>query len=256
MDFTRVYKIEKLLNIMANYGELVDKVIRGSNIILLVLDARRVKESINKDILEKLKGKKFIYVINKIDLISKREQDKIKLTNSVFVSAKKHTGTMNLLKKIMKLGKGKEVTVGVVGFPNTGKSAIINALKGRHSASTSPRAGYTTGLQKIRVSKKVVLIDTPGVFSYAIEKMKKIDKLIIGSVDADKIKDTENAAISLIEELDGKIEKYFDVKKKEDAYDTLEEIAIKQNILKRGGVADTGRMGKEIIRMWQKGKII
>ena len=241
---------------MANYGDLVDKVIRESDIILLVIDARKIKESINRDILEKIGKKKFIYVINKIDLISKQEQRKIKLINSVMISAKEHVGNMVLLKKIMQVGEGKEVKVGVVGFPNTGKSTVINSLKGRHSASTSSRAGYTRGLQKVRVSRKIVLIDTPGVFSYATEKMSKIDNLIIGTVDADKIKDTENAAIELIDALNGKIERFFDVEKKEDSYDTLEEIALKNKILKKGGVADTARMGKEIIRMWQKGKIV
>lgn len=238
-----------------NFDKLVEKVINQSDILLIVLDARRVKDSINKKIELKIKKqkKKLIYVINKIDLIKKYQQDKIILKNSFQISAKKHIGSLTLLKKIMEVGKGKEVTVGVVGYPNTGKSTIINALKGRKSAKTSSISGYTKALQRIRISKKVLMIDTPGVFSY--EPKEEISNIIIGAVDNQKVKDPEDTAIQLIEKLKGKVEKYYKVKKHEDALETLEIIAMKKNILKKGNKPDTARMGKEIIRLWQIGKI-
>ena len=63
------------------------------------------------------------------------------------------------------LGFGEEkFKVGVLGYPNTGKSSIINALKGRASAPTSPVSGYTKGMQWIRASKRMYLLDPPGVF--------------------------------------------------------------------------------------------
>lgn len=239
---------------MANFAALVNKVLREADILLLVVDARRVEESINRELEKKIErlDKKFLYVVNKVDLITEAEQKKIKLRPSIQISALKHLSTVRLLKKIMAIAGGKPVTVGVIGFPNTGKSTIINSLKGRHSAPTSSRAGFTRSLQKVRISNKLTLIDTPGVFSY---KQKNINHIVIGSIDTNKLKDPEGAAIELIDTLNGKIERYYDVKKHEDPSDTLEEIAIKNNILKKGGIPDVARMGKQIIVLWQKGTI-
>lgn len=251
-----IYKFLSIFSvIMVSFDKIVNNVIYEADIILLIIDARRVKESINKKIEEQIlsKKKKFMYIINKCDLITKEEQQKIKLDNSLQISATKHWGTMRLLQKIMLLGKGKDVVVGVVGYPNTGKSTVINALKGKHSAPTSSKSGYTKGLQKIRISRKIMLLDTPGVFSF--DDKKEVKNLIIGAVDAEKLKDPEAGAMELIQALDGTIEKHYGVKKRKDFLKTLEEIAIKKKILKKGGVTDNARMGKQIIMMWQKGKI-
>lgn len=240
---------------MVGFSELVDRVIKGSNIVLLVIDARKVHESINHEIENKILsfGKKIIYVINKCDLITKQEQSKIRLHNSVQISAAKHWGTLVLLKRIMRLAGGKEVIVGVVGYPNTGKSTVINALKGRHSVLTSPISGFTKSITNVRVNRKIILIDTPGVIPYS--ERVGIKHVITGIIDADKIKDIEGTALELIKELDGKIEDFFGVERNEDVSETLEQIALKKNILRKGGVADTTRMALEIVRMWQRGKI-
>jgi len=233
--------------------DLVDQVMRNSDIILVVIDARMVNQSINKFIENKIKNyrKRYLIVINKIDLISKEEQDKINLKNSIEISARNYISTVRLLNKIRELAKGRPVTVGVVGFPNTGKSTIINVLKGRKSVGTSPVSGYTKGLQLIRITKDIMMIDTPGVLHYTNDT----DLLAIGVLNAEALKDPEMSAVKLIESLDGKIEAYYGVERKEDSFEVLEEIAIKKNILKKGGVPDTKRMAIEIIRSCQTGKI-
>jgi len=239
---------------MKETNDLVDQVMRNSDIVLIVIDARMVNQSMNKFIDSKIKkyGKKYLYVINKIDLISKQEQDKINLKNSIGVSSKNHISTVRLLNKIIGLAKGRRpITVGVVGFPNTGKSTLINALKGRKSARTSSVSGYTKGLQWIRITRSIMMIDTPGVLHYT----KSTDLLSIGVLNAESLEDPEMSAVKLIESLDGKIEDYFRVERKEDLFEILEDIAIKKNILKKGGVPDTKRIAIEIIRLCQKGKI-
>jgi len=42
---------------------------------------------------------------------------------------------------------------------------------------------------------------------------------------------------------------------KEDKEETIEEIALKSNTLKKGGIPDTMRMAKTILKDWQKGAI-
>ncbi|MDD5651270.1 MAG: 50S ribosome-binding GTPase [Candidatus Nanoarchaeia archaeon] len=234
-------------------SELVDSVIRNSDIVLIVLDARMIKDSMNKYIEDKIKRyrKKYLYVINKIDLISKEEQNKIDLENSVQISARLHINTLTLFRKIKEISKGKEVTVSVVGFPNTGKSAVINALKGRRSAPISPVSGYTKNLQRVRIDKNLLMVDTPGVFNYSNKK----EIVLLGVINVENLENPEYTATELIQSLNGQIEKYFDVEIKKDHFETLEEIAIKKHILKKGGLPDTKRMAVDIIRMCQKGKI-
>ncbi|MBU0614847.1 MAG: 50S ribosome-binding GTPase [Nanoarchaeota archaeon] len=237
---------------MKDPEEIVDNVIRHADIVLIVLDARRVAESTNRLVETKVKrfGKRFLYVINKCDLVEKNKQ--IRIPNSVRISAKNRLGTLSLLRRIRTLSGKKDVVVGVVGFPNTGKSTLINILKGKKSAPTSPVAGYTKGLQKIRISHDIMMIDTPGVLPYS---RKRPSDVVIGAIDTDKILDPEAAVAELIESLDGRIEEYFGVEKKEDKFETLDEIALKKNIIKKKGEPDSKRMAKEIIRLVQTGKI-
>lgn len=239
---------------MKDFKKLVDTVIERADIVLMVVDARRANESINKEMERKIKqkGKKILYVINKCDLLTRDKLKQVRLHNSIKISAKEHMRTTLLIKKINQLAGGKEVTVGVVGLPNTGKSTIINALKGRKSAPTSPISSFTRGIQKIRITSRIMMIDTPGVLSKLTDNS---DIIMIGAVDADKINDPESAAENLIESLDGKIEDYFGVEVREDKMDTLEEIAIKKNIIKKGRKPDTKRMAREIIRLCQRGGI-
>ncbi|MBD3313900.1 GTPase RsgA, partial [Candidatus Woesearchaeota archaeon] len=221
---------------------LVDRVIRNSDIILIVVDARRIEESTNRLIEIKVRkaGKKFLYVINKCDLVPKSEQKRI--PDSVRISARNRLGTLRLLRRVKSMADKQDVVVGVVGFPNTGKSTLINTLKGKKSAGTSPVAGYTRGLQKLRITKNILMIDTPGVLPYS---KKKPSYALIGAVDPDKLDDPEMAAADLIEGLDGRIEKHFGVRKLSDRMKTLEAIAKKKGVLKRGGEPDTKRMAKE-----------
>ncbi|SRR3989344_3175343 len=242
---------------MANWRKIVDNVIYTSDIILLIIDARDTWVSRNRDLEYKIGqlGKKYIYVINKCDLLEEQDVRKIKMPNSIKISATLHSGTVRLLKKIIELSKGKEATVGVVGLPNTGKSSVINALKGRKSAPTSSISGFTKGLQKIRISKNIMMLDTPGVLPWGKRSSDDIELVAIGTRDAGKIKDADMAAALMIERFNGKIEEFFGVEKCEDTYDTLENIALKKKILKKGGEPDAVRMGRRIIELCQRGDI-
>ncbi|TLS31248.1 hypothetical protein PpBr36_02436 [Pyricularia pennisetigena] len=56
-----------------------------------------------------------------------------------------------------------KMQVGLVGYPNVGKSSTINALIGAKKVSVSSTPGKTKHFQTIHLSDKVVLCDCPGL---------------------------------------------------------------------------------------------
>ncbi|KAF0987162.1 hypothetical protein HZS_8015, partial [Henneguya salminicola] len=71
--------------------------------------------------------------------------------------------------------KKEFLTLGLVGFPNVGKSSFLNGIMGRKVASVSKTPGHTKYFQTIFITNNVVLCDCPGVvFPSIIEKQWQI----------------------------------------------------------------------------------
>ena len=242
---------------MVNFWKLVNNVIRDADTLLLVLDARFPDMSRNKELEQKIKDqeKKLIYVINKCDLVTSKVINEISknLDPSVFVSSKKKLGGTMLFKEVMKQSGGEPSTVGVIGYPNVGKSSVINLLKGKKSASVSSYSGHTRGIQFVSAKGKIKLIDTPGVLPFKEKDLYK--QILMGSINPQHIKEPNFFASKLVEDYPKLFEKYFDMEYNDDAYEFLEQAALKRNILKKGGQADLMRFGRTILQDWQQGKI-
>jgi len=115
--------------------------------------------------------KKLILVINKVDLIPREvvsgwlEYFSSKGLTAVAISSLRGTGKGELL-RVMREVSGEETAIfTVIGYPKTGKSSVINMLKGYKSAPTSKvpgSSGYTRGYTLYKVARGVYIIDTPG----------------------------------------------------------------------------------------------
>jgi ribosome biogenesis GTPase A len=91
-----------------------------------------------------------------------------------FTNAKDGNGIKALLKSAQlagvsvnerRSGRGmlpRPVRAAVIGFPNVGKSALINRLLNKKVAQSSNRPGVTRQLRWIRISEAIELLDTPG----------------------------------------------------------------------------------------------
>jgi ribosome biogenesis GTPase A len=240
---------------MSRFGWVVHKVIEKSDIILEVLDARFINETINRSVGLKVRNKMLIHVINKSDYVDARQLGEVKrrLKNCVFVSAKKRTGIPLLKRMIKKLAKERglsRVIVGVVGYPNVGKSTLINTLRLKNCAKTSPEAGYTKGMQYIKVSNGILMIDTPGVIAEGITNEK--DLVLIGAKNPYTIKDPDIAVMQLMEQHPGLIEKKYEVKIRADKEGTINAIAIKLNFKKKGNLPDIDRASRKILQDWTR----
>ncbi len=164
---------EKLSLIDIVYEVLDARMPISSKIIdldLLVKDKKRIiivtkydlcdKEKTNK-ILEDLKNKYIVVILNLKDISKKEINDLVNKTN-------------NLLKDIndsrIKKGlKPRTYRAIVIGAPNVGKSTLINRISGKNGLKTGNRAGVTKGISWIRVGNTIELMDTPGILYPKIE---------------------------------------------------------------------------------------
>lgn len=272
---------------MEPYWDVIKQIIKESDLVLEVLDARFVEFSRNPRLEELIKSinRPVITVVNKSDLVPRKNLeislDKLKQSREevVFVSCK-NPGTMGNLKEqikkvFAKYGKREElefskkktphkeargkIVVGIVGYPNVGKSSIINALSSRSKAKVTSTPGTTHGGHWISSPNNIILIDTPGVIPINYQDKTKLG--LIGARSIEKMDDKETVAAKIVELFlknnKEKFESRYNIKIEdgEDAYQIIEKVGRARAHLKKGGVVDKDRTWTLIIDDWQKGKL-
>ena len=244
--------------------------------VMMVLDARAPRASINNKLSKMFSGKKILYVLNKSDLISHADAMRTvkefakegKTAVSVSAMDKRavdllYSEIFNLLKdkveKYKSKGIFKPIRIMVTGIPNTGKSTIINALCGGKKAVTGNKAGVTKGKQWVRI-KELELLDTPGTMPPAFENQTYAKHLAyIGCMNDANI-DFNDLAYELIAELK---EKYPELLKSKYSIEDLDvetieiydAICLRRGFLRRGGEFDYERLATAIIDDLRKGRI-
>ncbi len=263
-------KLENIRKQKEKYPDLLEKLIDYSDIILEVLDARFPEETRNIEIENKIKekNKKIIYILNKSDLIDSKKLRKLNyLSPNIAVSCKSYKNIKklrDLIKRISKTLKkqnisSEKILVGIIGYPNTGKSSLINSLIGRSSAGVGSDAGFTKGIQKLKLTDEINLLDSPGVIP--IEKYSNTDskKIAIqgklGGKSYSQIKDPGIVVNELMKEFSKEIERFYKINSKGDSETLIEELGKKRKILKKGGEVDEDKTARLIIKDWQNGRI-
>ena len=276
---------------MERYWDLIEQIIRESDIILEVLDARFPQLSRNKqveEIINRIRRPK-ILVLNKADLISRKDLEmniamlaKELDTEVVYISNRQTRTIKTLLAKIRqvfaKYGKRPEfynepvirkpyreakgdIVVGIVGYPNVGKSSIINSLAFKKKMKVSRKAGTTHGIHWIKANEEIKLIDTPGVIPLEFEEEAKLAMISAKSVD--KIHDPETVALRIFEAFikAGKVQeiaKFYGIKLDENETNPLEllsSFSMQKGHLLKGGVPDDKRTSFLMIKDWQYGDL-
>lgn len=267
---TRRKKLTNLKKQRTKYSSAVEQVINDSDIILEIIDSRFIDDTRNKEIESTInsRDKLLIFVLNKSDLIEKIPEEKLlELKPHVKLSVKKKYGLKNL-RQIIKIQAAKvekpvdprgKITIGVIGFPNTGKSSIINWMIGKKSTRTGSEAGVTKGIQKLKLTEELQLLDSPGLISrkeYSSSASSKIAQHTkIGGRGYQQTKQPEIVVLELMKEFPGALEKYYKIDAEGDYDSFLKEFGDKFGFLRKGGEADEDRATRKILRDWQEGKI-
>jgi ribosome biogenesis GTPase A len=150
------------------------------DVVIEVRDARIPIASAHPKISTWTEGRTHLLVLNRLDMISIAHQNQLQrwFNNQglevFFTNAKDGNGIKALLKAAQlagvsvnerRSGRGmlpRPVRAAVIGFPNVGKSALINRLLNKKVAQSSNRPGVTRQLRWIRISEAIELLDTPG----------------------------------------------------------------------------------------------
>ncbi|MBI5803481.1 50S ribosome-binding GTPase [Candidatus Pacearchaeota archaeon] len=246
-----------------SYSKQAEEVIRISDIVLEILDARFIKESRIPEMEDEVKkqGKVLIHVVNKSDLLSNKKPNMEGLSNPIFVSTKTKNGIKKLRERIKilasKVKNYGRVHVGVIGYPNTGKSSLLNVLARTDAAPVSSEPGFTKGLRKIRLAKGILLLDAPGIIPMNENLFGEDQKKhgMLGIKSPDNVKDPDMVVHEIMKLNPRKLEKHYGIFERGDVEILLEKLGRKWNMLKKKGEIDSEKTARKILREWNAGKI-
>ena len=254
------------------------------DIVIELVDARIPISSRNPDIDSLAAGKSRVIILNKADMADDRETENwVKhFTDEGMIAVKLNSRSGNGMKQVKDaIAKAAEAKMArdrargilnrpvraiVGGIPNVGKSTFINSFAGRAVTKTGNKPGVTKGKQWIRLNKQVELLDTPGILWPKFEDRKTAEHLaFIGSIKDEVIEKME-LVLNLITELEdnyeGLIASYYgfdNCEKTENKIDfavkTLEAVAEKRALLKKGGETDTDKASKLILDDFKNGRL-
>ncbi|KAK4986547.1 GTPase required for pre-60S ribosomal subunit nuclear export and maturation [Elasticomyces elasticus] len=246
------------------------KVIDSSDVVVHVLDARDPLgtrcRSVEKYIKEEAPHKHLLFVLNKCDLVPtsvaaqwvrtlSKEYPTLAFHASITNSFGKGS-LISLLRQFSALHSSrKQISVGFIGYPNTGKSSIINTLRKKKVCTVAPIPGETKVWQYITLMKRIYLIDCPGVVPPNGNDTPE-DILLRGVVRVENVENPEQYVAAALKKCrKHHVERTYDVRGWETAVDFLEALARKGGRLLRGGEADMDGVAKMVLNDFLRGKI-
>ena len=289
------------------FDKVFKQVVESADVVLYVLDARDPEGTRSKEVERMVMaaasgGKRLILVLNKIDLIPplvlkawlihlrryfptlplqasgpapnahtfNHKQLTAQSTSAALFKALKSFAAAKSLKRA--------VSVGVIGYPNVGKSSVINALTFRLGGSgaacpVGAEAGVTTSLRQIKIDSKLKLLDSPGIVFPSAGDGTKTSKseeqarlVLLNAVPPKQIDDPVPAVTLLLKRLsaaEGMLTKLMDVyglpplmtTNGDATTDFLVQVARKRGRLGKGGVPNLNSAATTVLTDWRDGRI-
>jgi nuclear GTP-binding protein len=300
------------------FDKVYKQVVEQADVILYVLDARDPEGTRSREIergvmAASASGKRLILILNKIDLVPphvlkgwlahlrrffptlplrasnpapnahtfNHKDLTIQNTSATLFRALKAFATSRNLKRA--------ISVGVIGYPNVGKSSVINALLSRlggkagtasRSCPAGAEAGVTTAIRAVKIDNKLTLVDSPGIIfpsqptsSSGVNAPKTAQEkhahlVLLNVVPPKQIDDPVPAVTLLLDRMSSTADL---LQKVLDVYDVpplvldpdsggltmpfLVEVARRRGRLSKGGVPNINAAAMTVVTDWRDGRI-
>ncbi|KJH52941.1 ribosomal L27e protein [Dictyocaulus viviparus] len=275
------------------------RVIERSDIIVQIVDARNPLLFHSKDldlyVKEVDSAKKLLLLVNKADLLEKyhlSEWSKFfteKNINAVFWSALEEETSVSkecslspsersyegrqpflhcredLIKYLKNFGNtsgiplSKPLVVGMVGYPNVGKSSTINKLAGEKKVAVSAVPGKTRHLQTINIDSELCLCDCPGLVMPSFT-FGKNEMFLSGILPPDQMRDYVGPTALLLSRVPTSFfEHMYSIMLPKDsnisALNLLTSIAFIRGFMTASGIPDCSRAARLVIKDVSAGRI-
>jgi nuclear GTP-binding protein len=290
------------------FDKVFKTVTDAADVVLYVLDARDPEGTRSKEVEREIMAadagsKRLILILNKIDLVPApvlkawlihlrryfptlplkasngapnahsfdHKQLTVKGTSETLFRALKSYAHSKQLKR--------SISVGVIGYPNVGKSSVINALTARlnkgssNACPTGAEAGVTTSLRSVKLDNKLKLIDSPGIVfpsaggktSNKAKENEQARLVLLNAIPPKQIEDPVAAVNLLIKRLSSSetlINKMLEVygittlfPTGDKTTDFLVQVARKRGRLGKRGVPNVESAAMTVINDWRDGRI-
>jgi nuclear GTP-binding protein len=163
---------------------------------------------------------------------------------------------LNVLKNYARSGDMKtSIAVGVIGYPNTGKSSLINSLKCESVVSTSSVAGHTKSMQEVKLDKNIRLLDSPGI---VFDDADGEATVLRNCVNPDDIEDPEGVIAAMLRRCGPEqLMKVYSLPAfgQNDADTFLSFVSRRLGKMKRGGIPDKAAAARAVLNDWNSGRV-
>ncbi|PWW73846.1 NGP1NT-domain-containing protein [Tuber magnatum] len=222
--------------------------------------------SVEKYIKEEAPHKHLIFVLNKCDLVPTsvaaswvRRLSKDYPTLAFHASINNSFGKGSLIQLLRQFSAlhsdRKQISVGLIGYPNTGKSSVINTLRKKKVCTVAPIPGETKVWQYITLMRRIFLIDCPGIVPPSATD-SETDILLRGVVRVENVSNPEQYIPAVLEKCKQQhVERTYEIKGWSDSISFLELLARKGGRLLKGGEADMDGVAKMVLNDFMRGKL-
>ncbi|MGH0188189.1 UNVERIFIED_CONTAM: hypothetical protein FKN15_028411 [Acipenser sinensis] len=151
-------------------------------------------------------------------------------------------------------GTDDAIKVGVVGFPNVGKSSLINSMKKMRACHVGISRCTTRCMQLVHIDKSVKMLDSPGIIAGSLNSA--VSLALRSASEMEELVNPLEAVNALLKHCNKQqVMLQYNIPNYRNSLEFLTLFAMKRGCLKKGGVPDTQKAAETLLNDWTGAKV-